>query len=116
MRGRRAPGQPSALKSLRTLPRMLSAIATGRYHGTSPAQAAKIVLALGYIASPVDLMPEALLMGIGLLDDGVVLAWLAGAVLAETDAFLAWEKEQRGGRPSTPAAGGGDFVVGEVLR
>ncbi len=137
--GQRRPGQSSAWTSMRTLPRLLAATATGRYHGTSPGQLALMLLALGYIASPVDVLPEVLL-GAGLLDDAVVLAWLAGALLAETDAFLAWEDEQHGrpprrppsgstrggpaggpgggtagGRPGDPP-GGPDVVVGEVVR
>lgn len=130
--GQRRPGQPSAWTSMATLPRLLAATATGRYHGTSPGQLALMLLALGYIASPVDVLPD-VLVGIGLLDDGVVLAWLAGALLAETDAFLAWEDEQHGRSARRPSAGGSwrgpagarrpgdppdgpDVVVGEVVR
>ncbi len=125
MRGRRRPGQPSAATSLRTLPRLLGAVASGRYRGLSGGQLGLMALAAGYVLSPVDLVPETLLLGAGLLDDGVVLAWLAGAVLAETDAFLAWEEQQRGSRhrgqqrehPRAPGGGDGpDVVVGEVIR
>ena len=38
-------------------------------------------LALAYVVSPVDVMPEALMLLAGLGDDAVVLTWLAGAVL-----------------------------------
>ena len=129
LRGNRRPGQPSAAASLRTLPRLLAATASGHYRGLSRGQLGLMALAAGYVLSPVDLLPETFLLGAGLLDDGVVLAWLAGAVLAETDAFLAWEQQQRadqpGGqrrserreRPEAPTAGGGpDVVVGEVIR
>lgn len=133
LRGHRRAGQPSATTSLRTLPRLLGAVASGRYRGLSGAQLGLMALALGYVLSPVDLLPESLLLGAGLLDDGVVLAWLAGAVLAETDAFLAWERQQRsagtrgraepprgtrGPRPERAPRSGDDpdVVVGEVIR
>ncbi len=53
-----------------------------------------MVLALAYLVLPVDLVPELLLGPIGLVDDGVVLVWLAGAVLSETGRFLEWERRQ----------------------
>jgi uncharacterized membrane protein YkvA (DUF1232 family) len=53
-----------------------------------------IVLALAYLVSPVDLVPEAFLALLGLTDDALVALWLGGAFLAETDHFLAWEREQ----------------------
>jgi hypothetical protein len=36
---------------------------------------------------------------LGLVDDAVMVTWLAGSVLAETERFLEWEKE-RGRGPS----------------
>jgi uncharacterized membrane protein YkvA (DUF1232 family) len=44
-----------------------------------------------YVVSPVDLVPEALLLAVGLVDDVVLVSWLAGAVLSETERFLRWE-------------------------
>ena len=57
-----------------------------------------------YVVSPVDFMPEILLGVLGLGDDALVAAWVAGAVLGETDAFLRWEAERR------------RVVVGQVVR
>jgi uncharacterized membrane protein YkvA (DUF1232 family) len=56
-----------------------------------------------YIVSPVDLIPEIVVPVLGLGDDALVAAWLAGVVLSETDAFLGWEKERA------------DVVIGEVI-
>jgi len=134
MRGQRRRGAPSPTTALRTLPRLVAATASGRYRGTSPRQLAMMAGAMAYIAMPVDLVPELAFLGAGLLDDAVVLAWLAGAVLTETEAFLAWEREEQAGPHGTqrPAPGwpgarqphathtdhgdGPDVVVGEVIR
>ncbi|GAB3945630.1 hypothetical protein GCM10027614_37740 [Micromonospora vulcania] len=47
--------------------------------------------ATAYIVSPIDLLPELPLGIFGLADDAVMVTWLAGSVLAETDRFLEWE-------------------------
>lgn len=47
--------------------------------------------ATAYIVSPIDLLPEIPLAIFGLADDAVMVTWLAGSVLAETDRFLEWE-------------------------
>jgi len=44
--------------------------------------------------SPIDAIPEGFLLLLGLVDDAAVAAWLAGAVLDETERFLAWEKDK----------------------
>jgi uncharacterized membrane protein YkvA (DUF1232 family) len=46
------------------------------------------------VISPIDLIPEAFLLVVGLVDDAVMITWLAGAVLAETERFLEWEKQR----------------------
>jgi uncharacterized membrane protein YkvA (DUF1232 family) len=52
-----------------------------------------------YVLSPIDMLPELFLLLGGLIDDAFVITWLAGALLAETERFLEWEK-QRGRGPS----------------
>ena len=58
-------------------------------------------LATLYVVSPIDAVPEILLGPLGLLDDGIVVAWIVGTFLAETDRFIAWEQMygKRGHRP-----------------
>jgi uncharacterized membrane protein YkvA (DUF1232 family) len=83
-------GGPSMGTRLRALPRMLMATMRRQYDGLW-----RLVLmagALVYIVWPLDLVPEMLLGPIGLIDDAVVVAWLAGAVLSETGRFLRWEQ------------------------
>jgi uncharacterized membrane protein YkvA (DUF1232 family) len=76
----------------------------GRYAGTTRTRLLTMALALVYIVSPVDLLPELILPLVGLIDDAFVVAWLAGAVLLETERFLQWEDSQH------------DVVTGQVVR
>lgn len=82
-------GGPSLGRRLGALPRMIRATMRGEYDGGT--RLALMAAAGLYVASPVDLVPEALLLVFGLVDDVVVVTWLAGAVLAETERFLTWE-------------------------
>ena len=45
-------------------------------------------------ASPIDLVPEGFFLIAGLVDDAAMITWMAGAMLAETERFLEWEKEK----------------------
>ena len=51
-------------------------------------------LAIIYILSPLDIIPDWLL-GIGSLDDFGILALTLPFVLKELEKFLAWEQEQK---------------------
>ena len=51
-------------------------------------------LAIIYILSPLDIIPDWLL-GIGSLDDFAILALTLPFVLKELEKFLAWEQEQK---------------------
>ena len=85
-----ARGGPSIGKRLAALPRMLKATAKGEYDGGM--RVALMTAATLYVVSPIDVMSEAVLFVFGLADDAVMITWLAGAVLAETERFLEWEK------------------------
>lgn len=85
-----ARGGPSVGQRLAALPRMITATLRGRYDGGK--RLALMVAALAYVVSPLDLLPEALLLLPGLADDALLVTWLAGAVLAETERFLDWER------------------------
>jgi len=86
-------GGPSLGRRLAAIPRMIAAILTGRYDGK--ARLAGMALAAAYIISPIDLVPEAFLLFLGLVDDAAVAVWLAGALLSETERFLEWEERAR---------------------
>jgi uncharacterized membrane protein YkvA (DUF1232 family) len=104
LRAARRPGSPGIGAHVAAVPRMLAAGLTGRYPGMSKSRIALALVGVLYVVSPVDFMPEILLGVLGLGDDALVAAWVAGAVLAETDAFLRWEAERR------------RVVVGQVIR
>jgi uncharacterized membrane protein YkvA (DUF1232 family) len=93
-RGASRRGAPGMGTRLRAVPRMLRLGFTGRYPHLARGRVALAALALIYIISPIDAIPELLVPVLGLGDDALVAAWLAGTVFAETDAFLAWEQEQ----------------------
>ncbi|WBB77424.1 YkvA family protein [Micromonospora sp. WMMD882] len=84
-----ARGGPSLGARLAALPRMIRATARGEYDGGL--RLALMTAAVAYVASPVDLVPELFLTVFGLVDDAVMVTWLAGSVLAETERFLEWE-------------------------
>jgi uncharacterized membrane protein YkvA (DUF1232 family) len=88
------PGSPGLGDRLRALPRMISAAVSGRYADLGRGRLAMLGLALAYLISPVDLVPEVLLGLLGLGDDAVVALWLGGALLVETDRYLGWERAQ----------------------
>lgn len=93
-------GGPGLWRRLRALPRMVVATLRRRQRYDGLWRLGLMVLALAYLVWPVELIPELLLGPVGLIDDGVVLVWLAGAVLSETSRFLEWE--QQGARTITP--------------
>ena len=84
---------PGLARRLGAIPRMVGATLRGRYDGKS--RMAMMMVSAAYIVSPIDFVPEGLLMFIGLIDDAAVAAWFAGALLAETERFLEWEKRQQ---------------------
>ncbi|ROT31515.1 YkvA family protein [Micromonospora sp. HM5-17] len=92
-------GGPSLARRLGALPRMIRATLRGEYDG-----GLRLLLmsaAVAYVVSPIDVMPELMTLLFGLADDALVVAWLAGAVLAETERFLAWEARRASVIPGT---------------
>ncbi|BCY05721.1 YkvA family protein [Actinoplanes sp. L3-i22] len=85
-----ARGGPSLSARLSALPRMLKATAKGQYDGGM--RVALMAAATAYVISPIDVVPEMFLWVFGLIDDAVMVTWLAGTVLSETERFLEWEK------------------------
>ncbi len=117
------PGSPSLWTRLRAVPRMIRAVRSGQYQGLSSTKAMMMIAGLGYVLSPVDLVPEGLLLVLGLADDALVLSWLAVTLVQETEAFLAWEQGSAAyGQPAAAHAwadtsGPGAFTVpSEVVR
>jgi len=103
LKGSNEPGAVSVGQRLGSMPRMLRLGFTGRYPYLAKGRLGLCLLAMLYVLSPVDLVPELFVPILGLGDDAVVMAWLAGTVLSETDAFLRWERAE------------GEVVIGEVI-
>lgn len=97
-----ARGGPSLGTRLAALPRMIKATGRGEYDGGL--RIAMIAAATAYVVSPIDLVPEAFLMVFGLADDALMVTWLAGSVLSETERFLEWEARRE------------DVIPGHVVR
>ena len=87
-----ARGGPSLSTRIAAIPRMMKATMRGDYDGGM--RVAMMAAATAYVLSPIDVIPEAFLLVVGLADDAVMVAWLAGAVLVETERFLEWEKRK----------------------
>lgn len=86
------PGSPSIGARVGAIPRMIRASASGRYPGLSRLKLALLGVGVAYVVSPIDAMPEAFMFLLGLADDAAVAVYLAGALFAETDNFLEWER------------------------
>jgi len=90
-------GGPTMGERLKAIPRLFKETFSGNYDGKG--RLAAITIGLLYIISPIDLIPEAFLLVFGLADDAAVGLWIAGAVLSETERFLAWERQRSRGAP-----------------
>lgn len=88
------PGTPGVGTRLASLPRLVWATIRGQYVGTSRARLIGIALALLYVISPMDLLPEMVLPFVGLADDAVVISWIAASLINETESFLGWEGDR----------------------
>lgn len=99
----RRQGAAGVREHLRAVPRMVAMGFTGRYPHLGKGRVALVVLAVVYVLSPVDLVPELVLPLLGLGDDAVVLTWALGALLAETATFLDWERARR------------EVIIGDVV-
>jgi len=90
----------SALRDLAVLGRMAKAVSKGDYELALP-KVALMFGTFGYVVSPIDLVPEAVLGPFGLSDDVAAISFAVGALALEIACFLEWEADQSG---ETPAA------------
>jgi len=96
------PGAPSLPERVQAVPRLVRCTLDRTYAGTTLKRLGLVAGAVAYVASPVDLVPEAFLPVVGAADDAVVITWAVRAFFEETDRFLAWEagRGASGARPS----------------
>ena len=57
-----APGSPSLWRRLRAVPRLVRAVRSGEYTGVSSARLMLLLAGVGYVVSPIDVVPEGLLL------------------------------------------------------
>lgn len=113
LRGSAQGGEPGLGRRLGAIPRLVRATLRGEYRGTTRRDLALIALAVLYTLSPVDFVPELFIPFLGLADDALVVTWIAGRLLAETEAFLGWESS--GERTAGGAPAHQDVVPGRVV-
>ncbi len=101
------PGGPSIGERAGAVPRMVRATFSGEYVGVSKGRLMLMLAAAGYLVSPLDIIPEAVLPIVGLADDALVLSWLATKLVEETEAFLAWEQGTMGAPTGSTGDGSG---------
>jgi uncharacterized membrane protein YkvA (DUF1232 family) len=108
-----------------TLPGLVRDTVNGRYVGLGRGRLAMMAVALVYIVSPVDVLPEALLTLPGMMDDAAVAAWLIASLMGATTAYQVWSGSGRApttdgnlgdaGEPSATSPRTDRVVVGEVV-
>jgi uncharacterized membrane protein YkvA (DUF1232 family) len=84
------PGSPGFVARVKALPRMLRGAFKGDYPGLTKGKLAMLGMAVAYIVSPIDVVPD-FLLGIGIVDDFGVFLWLATALLSEGGQYVEWE-------------------------
>jgi len=80
-------------KEVQTLLRLMRAYGEGRYRDLSGKDLALAGLALFYLVSPLDVLPD-FLPG-GFVDDAAVVGFILKKIRTELSAFEAWERGQR---------------------
>ncbi|MEO3861815.1 DUF1232 domain-containing protein [Acrocarpospora sp. B8E8] len=88
------PGSPGLMARIRAVPRMIRGAIRGEYRGLGKGKLSMMGLAVLYIVSPIDAIPD-FLLAIGIVDDFGVLVWLTTALLGESGQYVTWEKQRR---------------------
>ncbi|WP_432509027.1 YkvA family protein [Kineococcus auxinigenes] len=101
------PGTPGLGARARSLPAMVSDSVGGRYRGPGRPRLAGAAAGLVYLLSPLDVVPEAVLPLVGVLDDAVVAAWVAGALLTATEDYALWRSRRVAGPGGVDTGPGG---------
>lgn len=74
--------------------RLLKSWKQGSYRGLSVRTVASVAVAILYILSPVDAIPD-FIPGIGLIDDAAILTLLLHSLAQDLAAFRVWEQSRR---------------------
>lgn len=80
--------------SLQTLFSLIKDWISGDYRGV-PFKALLLILAgIVYFVTPIDIIPE-FIVGLGLLDDAVILGWIISQIGKELDDYRIWRRNGR---------------------
>jgi uncharacterized membrane protein YkvA (DUF1232 family) len=83
----------SVLKQIGTFRRMIKAYRAGEYKKIPLKSITLIVTGLIYFISPLDMIPDFILVG-GWIDDFALLTWVFKAIGSDIEHFTNWEKSQ----------------------
>ncbi|MEU5860196.1 MULTISPECIES: YkvA family protein [unclassified Nonomuraea] len=86
------PGTPGMMTRVRAIPRMIGAVTRGRYDGMGKGRLALMALGVVYILSPIDVIPDFLVL-IGVADDFGVFLWLIASLLGESGRYVEHERK-----------------------
>lgn len=84
-------GRPNLKAQISLIGRLIKANLTGAYKLKSTRVLVGLLAACIYFINPFDLVPD-LLVGIGLVDDMAIIAWVFSSAATELKAFEEWEK------------------------
>lgn len=85
-------GSPGLWARVRAIPRMLGAGMRGEYAGMGKSKLVLLAASVVYIVSPIDIIPDFLLV-IGVADDFGVFLWMLGTLLGESGRYVELERK-----------------------
>ncbi|SEN05634.1 YkvA family protein [Nonomuraea pusilla] len=91
------PGSPALMTRVRAIPRLVRAVMRGEYAGMGKGKLALLGLGVVYILSPIDVVPDFLML-IGVADDFGVFLWLIASLLGESGRYVEHERAVIQGR------------------
>lgn len=97
------PGTPKLMTRVRAIPRMLGAAMRGRYDGLGKGKLGLMAMGVIYMISPIDLVPDFLVL-LGVADDFGVFLWLMASLLGESGRYVEWERKVITGRVESVTA------------
>lgn len=90
----RKNGLKSVSEYLTLMVNYVKDVATGRYKGYSKTHLTLIVAAILYVVSPLDVIPDFLIVA-GLIDDAAIIAWVFNEIGKELDRYKEVSGENR---------------------
>lgn len=94
------PGTPGLGARLRAIPRMLKATMRGDYPAMGKGKLAMMAVGVLYLISPIDVVPEAFLLAVGVVDDFGMFLWLMASLIGQGGDYVEWERRRLTGIPS----------------